>query len=302
MIDLFGRKRRQELFDRAYAEFMSGNYAITEKNLSQLINEGSNNFYVYNLRAQTYLALNKLHLAFRDAIKSTQLEANIEKNRDAYNIRNFITQQLKSGEIKSDFFSLRDFFSLKNTMQLYVDSLESYLKTVESREFQAAINEGYSSTEFLGSERTMVKTTNLVISAFMNLGLRFLEYKVLSYSFADQNTKREYLNEINSYVHNYYNAELAVCVFDTFFRQDAKLYFILDTPQPSRMHEIFSNYFLMEELTKFIFERKEPIVSRSIFAKGQFSNGYTFDYRKIMKEYFNFIEYEVLSNPLATGN
>lgn len=300
MIDLFGRKRRQELFDKAYAEFVSGNYGLSEKNLTQLINEGSKNFYVFNLRAQTYLALNKIPLAYRDAIKSTQLEANIEKNRDAYDIRNFITQKLKSGEIRSDFFSLRDFFSLKNTMQLFVDSLETYLKSVESADFQCAINEGYSSTEFLGSERTMVKTTNLVHSAFINLGFRFLEHKVLTSSFLDPSTKREYLNEISSHVHNYYNVELALCVFDTFFRQGAKLYFILDTPQPSRMHEIYSNYFLMEELSRFIFERKEPMMSRHLFAKGQFSKGYTFDYQNILKGYFHFIEFEVLSTPLGT--
>lgn len=119
MIDLFGRKRRQELFDRAYAEFISGNYGITEKNLTQLINEGNRNFYVFNLRAQTYLALNKLHLAFKDSITSTQIEANIEKNKDAYDIRNFITSQLKSGELKVDIYELSYFFEIENVFQLF---------------------------------------------------------------------------------------------------------------------------------------------------------------------------------------
>ena len=100
MFDLFGRKKKQELFDRAYAEFVSGNYGITERNLSQIINEGSRNFYVFNLRAQTYLALNKVPLAFKDSLKSIQIEPNIEKNKDAYDIRNFITNELKAGNIQ----------------------------------------------------------------------------------------------------------------------------------------------------------------------------------------------------------
>jgi hypothetical protein len=133
MIDLFGRKRRQELFDRAYAEFVSGNYVITEKNLSQLIKEGSNNFYVFNLRAQTYLGLNKLHLAFRDALTSTQLEANIEKNKDAYDIRNFITSQLKSGVIQVDLFELLKFFNIENVIQLYIDSIFIGLNLIENK-------------------------------------------------------------------------------------------------------------------------------------------------------------------------
>jgi len=133
MFDLFGRKRKQELFDKAYAEFISGNYGITEKNLTQLINEGSKNFYVFNLRAQTYLALNKLHLSFRDAITSTQLEANIEKNKDAYDIRNFITNQLKSGEIEVDFYELLKFFNVTNAIQLYIDSIFIGLELIQNK-------------------------------------------------------------------------------------------------------------------------------------------------------------------------
>lgn len=130
MIDLFGRKRRQELFDRAYAEFVSGNYSITEKNLTELINEGSKNFYVFNLRAQTYLALNKLHLAFRDAITSTQLEANIEKNKDAYDIRNFITSQLKSGEIEADIYELTYFFEIGNVFGLFEEHCKNAIEGI----------------------------------------------------------------------------------------------------------------------------------------------------------------------------
>ena len=119
MFDLFGRKKKQELFDRAYAEFVSGNYGITERNLSQIINEGSRNFYVFNLRAQTYLALNKVPLALKDSLKSIQIEPNIEKNKDAYDIRNFITNELKAGNIQVNILELTYFFDIENVFQLY---------------------------------------------------------------------------------------------------------------------------------------------------------------------------------------
>jgi hypothetical protein len=165
MIDLFGRKRRQLMFDRAYAEFVSGNFGIAERELNILIRDGFDDFNVYNLRAQIYLASNKLDRAFADSKKSVNLQPNIDKNRTGYDIRNFIVNELKTGRIKVDLFELLNYFDISNTIHFYRDVIIEIIQEIEINHNNQVITSNknyvtrimYISTLFL-----IYKTENII--------------------------------------------------------------------------------------------------------------------------------------------
>jgi hypothetical protein len=174
MFDIFGKKRRQEIFDKAYAEFVSGNYNITINNLSQLITEGSKDYNVYNLRAQTYLAINQSNLAFKDSIQSTNFEPNIDRNKIGYDIRNMITNQLKTGEIKVDIYELSYYFNFDNVFQLFEEHCTNSLNSIKDS------NQKYSTLNF--AESTKVK---LIFIAYNYLYFNLVQILQNSNTFDD---------------------------------------------------------------------------------------------------------------------
>ena len=80
-----------ELDKRAYAELKSGHYSVSLGFLNELIDvRGRTLFRFYNMRAECYLKLNDEQSAMIDALKSVELEADIDKNPKGYEIRNNI--------------------------------------------------------------------------------------------------------------------------------------------------------------------------------------------------------------------
>jgi hypothetical protein len=83
-----------ELDKRAYAELKSGHYSVSLGFLNELIDvRGRTLFRFYNMRAECYLKLNDKQSAMIDALKSVELEADIDKNAKGYEIRNKLLKQ-----------------------------------------------------------------------------------------------------------------------------------------------------------------------------------------------------------------
>lgn len=83
-----------ELDKRAYAELKSEHYIVSLGFLNELIDlRGRELFRFYNMRAECYLNLNDNQSAMLDALRSVELEADINKNEKGYEIRNMLLKQ-----------------------------------------------------------------------------------------------------------------------------------------------------------------------------------------------------------------
>jgi hypothetical protein len=131
MFDFFGKKHRQQLFDRAYAEFVSENHIESIRIATELISEDDKNYLGYNLRARCYSVIGKFDKAYHDAKKSIEFEPNININRDAYDIRNNITKSLQSSTL--NIYELLDFLSTKEVLELIVNNAIHDGKKADSR-------------------------------------------------------------------------------------------------------------------------------------------------------------------------
>lgn len=301
MFDFFGKQRRQELYDRAYAEFVSGNLRLSLNFLNELISEGTKDYRIFNLRAQVFLALDQNHLAFRDALSSIKCEVSFERNLIGYEIRNSITQHLKTGRLKCDFFSLREYFNLENTITLFIESIQSFLESVESKPFQAALKETYKPMDIPGKRGGTIDV-NLLTATYMNLGLRFLEYKVHTSKDLSNSDKSQYYTEIRKRVNQYYNMELDFFVFNDFFRQGAHFYSLTDTPQPEYMYRVFNDYFFRRDFLNQLFQRESPNQRKFLFARHQLYSDLNFNYEKITSDFLHFLEFDVMLQPLVTSH
>ena len=84
----------KELDQRAYAELKSEHYSVSLGFLNELIDaRGRELFRFYNMRAECYLNLNNNQSAMLDALRSVELEADINKNKKGYEIRNMLLKQ-----------------------------------------------------------------------------------------------------------------------------------------------------------------------------------------------------------------
>lgn len=131
MFDFFGKKHRQQLFDRAYAEFVSENHIESIRIATELISEDDKNYLGYNLRARCYSVIGKFDKAYHDAKKSIELEPNININGVAYEIRNNITKSLQSSTL--NIYELLDFLSTKEVLELIVNNAMYVGKQTDSR-------------------------------------------------------------------------------------------------------------------------------------------------------------------------
>jgi len=121
-MDLFGRKRKKGLYDRAYAEFISGHFDVAIHFLNNLANEKSKNFNVYNLRAACFIQISDFPKAYHDSKISINLEPDINQNEKGYFIRNQIIELLKSGEIAADLYNLLLYFDCAHINE-FVDEI-----------------------------------------------------------------------------------------------------------------------------------------------------------------------------------
>lgn len=85
-----------ELEKRAYAELKSEHYQLSLNLLNELIEERRiENFKIYSMRAECYLKLGDKQSALISAIKSVELEGDIDKNESGYAIRNQLLKEFK---------------------------------------------------------------------------------------------------------------------------------------------------------------------------------------------------------------
>ena len=85
-----------ELEKRAYAELKSEHYQLSLNLLNELIEERRReNFKIYSMRAECYLKLGDKQSALISAIKSVELEGDIDKNESGYAIRNQLLKEFK---------------------------------------------------------------------------------------------------------------------------------------------------------------------------------------------------------------
>ena len=126
MFDLFGKKKRhQAMFDRAFAESNFGRYNIAINILDDLVKEGTNDFRIFNLRANVYMKSNTFPLALKDFNYSISLQPNLNVNENSYIGREMIVKSLQSGIIKASIPELLDYFQIKNTALLVYETAES---------------------------------------------------------------------------------------------------------------------------------------------------------------------------------
>ncbi len=282
---MFGRKRKQEIFDRAYAEFISGNIGITINNTTQLIHEGYKNFNVFNLRAKCYMMQNKYSEAFQDAKKSVQIEANIEKNSIGYAIRNQITEMLKSGQIHVTIFELINYFRIENVVSLYIESAIAYFSFVHSKGFQDALN---------APPDNYTDPVNLTIGFYINLSLYYFNYRIPDNIGLD--IKRELSSIIDGLEMKYITLTLLENKpYNSIELELAKLNF-RGKNKEQLDQEFFSSYSnKLNEYSKRIFKDLKRFDNH-----GNLLGKFNFPYCEITNEFIHYLEKHVIQDPFAT--
>ena len=125
MFDFGKKKRHQAMFDRAFAESKFGRHNIALNILNDLVKEGTNDFRIYNLRANVYMNSNNFALALKDFSHAISIQPNLNLNEDSYIGRETIAKSLQSGAIKASIPELLDYFQAKNTALLVYETAES---------------------------------------------------------------------------------------------------------------------------------------------------------------------------------
>lgn len=189
MFDLFGRRRKAALFDRAYAEFVSGNTNLAIKFLTDLINEKTNDYKVYNLRGACFIKTGYNCGAFNDFKSSINLEPNINKNYQGYDGRNLILENLKNGNIKANLLELSKYFSVNNTLQLIE---ETYIAGIE------VFRENYPNN----------------INSDLLLRLKYLAFDYIKYRSIKHNPKIQPFSTSTYYDYTYYDRSNFVASID----------------------------------------------------------------------------------------
>ena len=122
MFDLFGKKKRhQDMYDRAFAEYQLGRNNVSLNILESVISEGTIDSKVFTLIGNIYFDKGEFSRAFIFFNKSISIDPKIDSNKSSYIGRELILKMLESGQLIAHVPDMILFFELKHIPQLICD-------------------------------------------------------------------------------------------------------------------------------------------------------------------------------------